>query len=54
MVRAEVSMTGTLSEVFSFGDRRWIERTMMAFWADGFGAHLKDTRQSQTAAVWKT
>lgn len=44
VVRAELSVTGPLSEVLSLGDRRWIERTMMAFWADKFGAHVKEAR----------
>lgn len=45
------SLTGPLSEVLSLGDRRWIERTMMDFWADRFGAHVKEARYSETAAV---
>lgn len=45
------SLTVPLDEVFSLGDRRWIERTMMSFWADRFGAHIKEARYSQTAAV---
>lgn len=35
------SVTGTRNEVFSLGGRRWIERTMMAFWADRIGAHVR-------------